>query len=115
MNKQLQIRLYIAVVCAAAIAVAGRLGMPGQWDHLWLVAGLVLAGGIITAILSDHDALASFSGMTSAISNIGPCYISVADLMTLHPVVKIVYIFGMLAGRLEILPVLLIFSRKTWR
>jgi trk system potassium uptake protein TrkH len=29
--------------------------------------------------------------------------------------VKIVYIFGMLAGRLEILPVILLFSRKAWR
>jgi signal transduction histidine kinase/CheY-like chemotaxis protein len=45
LNKQLKIQVYIAVVCATAIAVAGRLGMPGQWDNPWLVAGLLLAGG----------------------------------------------------------------------
>jgi len=30
-------------------------------------------------------------------------------------VVKITYILGMLAGRLEILPVLLLFSPRAWR
>jgi len=36
-------------------------------------------------------------------------------MVIIHPLVKITYIFGMLAGRLEILPVLLLFSRKAWR
>ena len=31
------------------------------------------------------------------------------------PAVKITYILGMLAGRLEILPVLLLFSSRAWR
>jgi len=52
--------------------------------------------------------------MFSALGNIGPCYISVKDMIDIHPVVKLTYIFGMLAGRLEILPVLLLFSKKAW-
>lgn len=76
---------------------------------------LLLVGGVITALFSNQTPLASFSGMFSAMGNIGPCYISGRDMITIHPVVKITYIFGMLAGRLEILPVLLIFSRKAWR
>ena len=52
--------------------------------------------------------------MFSAVGNIGPCYISVEEMINIHPVVKVTYIFGMLAGRLEILPVLLLFSRKAW-
>ena len=76
---------------------------------------LLLIGGLATALLSEHGALESVSGMASALGNIGPCYISIAGLTTLHPVVKVVYILGMLAGRLEILPVLLLFSVKTWR
>jgi trk system potassium uptake protein TrkH len=79
----------------------------------WLL--LIGVGGGITALFSNHGAFESLSGMFSALGNIGPCYISNADLITLSPVVKITYIFGMLAGRLEILPVLLIFSRKAWR
>ena len=76
---------------------------------------LVAVGGGITALFSDHGALTSLSGMFSALGNIGPCYIRSGDLVDISPVVKITYILGMLAGRLEILPVLLLFSRKAWR
>ncbi|TYB31441.1 MAG: TrkH family potassium uptake protein [Candidatus Mcinerneyibacterium aminivorans] len=80
--------------------------------YTWLV--LILIGGLSTAFLSNHGALASASGMFSALGNIGPCYMSVNEMIVLHPVVKIVYIIGMLAGRLEILPVLLLFTKKAW-
>ncbi len=79
----------------------------------WMV--LLLFGGVITALFSSQGPWASFSGMFSAMGNIGPCYISGQDMIDIHPVVKLTYIFGMLAGRLEILPVLLLFSRKAWR
>jgi len=77
--------------------------------------GLLVFGAAVTGLLSSQDALSAASGMFSALGNIGPCYISSADMIALHPLIKIVYILGMLAGRLEILPVLLLFSRRTWR
>jgi trk system potassium uptake protein TrkH len=79
----------------------------------WMV--LVLLGGAITSLLSSQGPLQSLSGMFSAVGNIGPCYISGTDMIDIHPVVKVTYILGMLAGRLEILPVLLLFSAKAWR
>jgi trk system potassium uptake protein TrkH len=79
----------------------------------WIV--FLVVGGMITALLSTQGAYAAFSGMFSALGNIGPCYISVQEMGRLHSAIKITYIFGMLAGRLEILPVLLIFSRRAWR
>ena len=91
-------------------------------EELWRIAALFFAwilllafGGWVTAMLTDHDALSAASGMFSALGNIGPCYISAGDMTALHPAVKLVYIFGMLAGRLEILPLLLLFSRQTWK
>jgi len=97
-------------------------GRPVSTNEVYRVSGLffmwitmLVIGGIITALLSDHTGYRSFSGMFSALGNIGPCYIPVAEMGSLHPVIKIVYIFGMLAGRLEILPVLLLFNRKAWR
>jgi trk system potassium uptake protein TrkH len=75
----------------------------------------LIVGGAITALFSNQGTLESFSGMFSAMGNIGPCYISGEDMINIHPVVKLTYIFGMLAGRLEILPVLILFSRKAWR
>ncbi len=69
---------------------------------------------ITTTGFGTRDIGSSFSGMFSALGNIGPCYIPVAEMNQLHPVIKIVYIFGMLAGRLEVLPVLLLFNRRAW-
>lgn len=85
----------------------------GALFFAWL--GFIVVGGGITALLSNHGALASLSGMFSAVGNIGPCYISVQEMIAINPLVKITYIIGMLAGRLEILPVLLLFSRRAWR
>jgi trk system potassium uptake protein TrkH len=79
----------------------------------WVV--LLVFGGMVTEFLSKHSGYAAYSGMFSALGNVGPCYISVEDIGKLHPIIKIVYIFGMLAGRLEILPVFLLFSRRAWR
>ncbi len=79
----------------------------------WLA--LLLFGAITTASLSRYNSVASASGMFSALGNIGPCYIPVNEISLLHPVIKLVYIAGMLAGRLEIIPLLILFSRRAWR
>lgn len=91
-------------------------------DEILRVSGLFFAwfvllsiGGGLTALLSDVGAFESFSGMFSALGNIGPCYMPVSVLGQLNPLIKLVYIIGMLAGRLEILPVLLLFSGRAWR
>ncbi len=76
---------------------------------------ILVSGGLITAIFSNQNAIQSFSGMASALGNIGPCYISQSDIINLQPVVKITYIIGMLAGRLEIIPILMLFFKNTWR
>jgi trk system potassium uptake protein TrkH len=78
----------------------------------WIL--LLFVGGLITALFSNLGVIESASGMFSALGNIGPCYISGVEMAALHPVVKLTYILGMLAGRLEILPILLLFSRKAW-
>jgi len=79
----------------------------------WVV--LLVVGGLITAWFSDLGAEQSFSGMCSALGNIGPCYIRVEQMIALHPAIKVTYIIGMLAGRLEIVPVLMLLTRRLWR
>jgi trk system potassium uptake protein TrkH len=85
----------------------------GALFFAWIV--LLGVGAIATAALSEHGPLESASGMFSALGNIGPCYIPGPDMAALAPGIKIVYILGMLAGRLEIVPLLLLFSRRSWR
>lgn len=76
---------------------------------------LLAIGGGVTAILTHFGPAEAASGMFSALGNIGPCYISVTQMTELHPLIKLTYIIGMLAGRLEILPIFMLFSRWTWR
>jgi trk system potassium uptake protein len=112
-------RARISSRASSGVVIDGRIVSDIEIQR---VAGLFMAwivflivGGSVTALFSRHGAYASFSGMFSAVGNIGPCFISVNEMSQLHPVVKITYIAGMLAGRLEILPVLLLFSRKAWQ
>ncbi len=90
-------------------------------DELHRVAGLffawtvlILLGGMLTALSSGHDALASVSGLFSALNNIGPCYIPVAELPELPDATKLTWIAAMLLGRLEIVPIALLMSRRAW-
>jgi trk system potassium uptake protein TrkH len=91
-------------------------------EELMRVAGLVFSwilfigiGAGITAIFSDLGAFESFSGMASAVGNIGPFYFSVTKMISLSPVIKFTYIIGMLAGRLELLPIYILLSLRSWR
>lgn len=97
-------------------------GKPVSRNEVYRVSGLfftwillLVFGGVVTALLSKYNVVQSFSGMFSALGNIGPSYIPFQENSLLHPLIKLVYIFGMLAGRLEILPVLLLFSSRAWR
>ncbi len=76
---------------------------------------ILVIGGFLTALLSGHEPLTSFSGIFSALGNIGPSYFSVAEMAALSPLIKIFYIFAMLVGRLEILPIFVLFNREVWK
>jgi trk system potassium uptake protein TrkH len=101
------------------VVVDGRIFPDAEIKRIaGLVIGwlfLILVGGSVTAFFTKLDGYQAFSGMFSAVGNIGPCFFSVREMSELPVVVKLTYVFGMLAGRLEILPVLLIFSPRAWK
>ena len=80
---------------------------------LWLT-GISLTM-IATLLLSPMGFLESLSASISVISNMGPMYTDVPQIAELSTPLKATYILGMLAGRLEIIPFLLVFSRRAWR
>ena len=93
-----------------------------DWENVYHIGGLffawlmlILFGGLITAALSPHGIAESLSGMFSATNNIGPSYITVSEMIEIHPGVKFTYIIGMLAGRLEIIPVIALFRPDIWK
>ncbi|MCK8815892.1 TrkH family potassium uptake protein [Natroniella sulfidigena] len=79
----------------------------------WLL--LLFIGGGITAFFSDLPAWNAFSGIFSALGNIGPFYFSVEQMQELSDIIKVTYIIAMLAGRLEILPLFILFNQQAWR
>lgn len=76
---------------------------------------LIVVGGMVTAFFSGHGTLECFSGIFSALGNIGPTFMSVAQVASLSAFVKIFYMFAMLVGRLEVLPILILLNREVWK
>jgi len=106
-------RAVVPVVVDGEIIGPEELRRISALFFAWMI--LLAFGGATTAFFSELGAIESVSGMFSALGNIGPCYISVEQMTQLHPVVKLTYIAGMLAGRLEILPILLLFMPRAWK
>jgi len=77
--------------------------------------GAVVIVWMIGSALSALTGWESLSAALSAIGNVGPTYIDPSEFVQLGAGVKVTYILAMIAGRLEILPFLLIFSRRVWR
>lgn len=96
---------------------------------IFLAAMFLLAfdpvNGQVVHIVSDagsysvtHGFFSNFSAVLTCISNVGPAFEAVgpyASFAGFHPFSKIVLTLTMLLGRLEILPVLILFSRRTWK
>lgn len=60
----------------------------------------------------------AFSAVAATFNNIGPGMEAVgpsANYAQYHPFIKVVLSLGMIAGRLEVWPVLILFSRRTWK
>ncbi|RLB58702.1 MAG: TrkH family potassium uptake protein [Deltaproteobacteria bacterium] len=107
-------RLSLPRQAAVPLVISGKVISEAEIQRVaalfWSWMGIIVAGGFITAAFSDLDPWQSFSRMISAMGNMGPFYFSVHKMASLSWVVKFTYIMGMLAGRLEILPLAILFG-----
>ncbi len=81
--------------------------------------------GQLVSVLSDagayevrHGFFSNFSAALACISNVGPAFEAVGPYscyMAYSGFSKIVLMFAMIFGRLEILPVLILFNQRTWK
>jgi len=67
---------------------------------------------LITLVFDGVSVKAALSGAVSSAGNMGPVYMSGAEITSLSPLSKLAWMFAMLAGRLEMLPLLAIFNRS---
>ena len=83
------------------------------------------ANGQLVSIASDagtyaveHGFFTNFSAVLACISNIGPGFEAIgayADYSRYSEISKIILTVTMMVGRLEILPVLILFNKRTWK
>ena len=79
---------------------------------------LVFACSVFLVSIDGHDLVTNFTAVAATIGNVGPGLSAVGptcNYLFFSPLSKIVLIFDMLAGRLELLPMLLLFTPATWR
>lgn len=84
------------------------------------MVGFVLVFAVSMVVLSfdEMDLITNFTAVASAMNNVGPGLDLVgpaSNFSVFSEPVKIVLIFDMLAGRLELFPILLLFSPTTWK
>ncbi len=84
----------------------------------FIVYMLIFAGSVLLVSLNELDFNTTFTAVAATFNNIGPGMGGVGPMSNfseLSVMSKLVLMFDMLAGRLEIFPMLLLFSPGTWR
>lgn len=78
----------------------------------------LFAGSLLIVSFDNFDFQSTFTAIAATINNIGPGIGAVGPMMNyadFSVLSKLVMCFDMLAGRLELFPILLLFSIRTWR
>lgn len=73
---------------------------------------VIFVSTVLVSIADNVSLIGALSGSVSAAGNMGPVYMDGSDMLALSNFSKILWVVVMLAGRLEMLPVLAIFNRK---
>ncbi len=79
---------------------------------IWVLT--ILVGALLLILTSPMSLKTAFSAQLSAVSNIGPSFLDPVTLASSNWFVKTILKISMIAGRIEILPLLLLFQRKAW-
>ena len=107
------VHLGVGLIAAAA---ACCLGIP-----VFIVPGveiLLFALSVLLVSLDEFDLTTNFTAVAATFNNIGPGLAKVGpveNFAMFSARAKIVLILDMLAGRLEIFPLLILFLPKTWK
>ena len=79
---------------------------------------LIFVASVLIISIDNNDFTTNFTAVTATINNIGPGLAKVgptANFSLYSPLSTVVLTFDMLVGRLEIFPMLILFSPYTWR
>ena len=87
--------------------------------NVYLVAYVLLFSvSLLIVSINGHDFETNFTSVATTINNVGPGFHlagPVSNFSFFSPLSKVVLIVDMIAGRLELFPLLLLFSASTWK
>lgn len=86
-------------------------------QFVFMYIALILIGGFLMSLKSDYDVTTNLSAALTCVSNVGPGLGAVGPVSnyagyTIHA--KLIASFLMLFGRLELLPLFILFTRSAW-
>lgn len=79
---------------------------------------IIIFTSFIVVSFDNYTMGTNFSAVIACVNNIGPGFDAVGPMYNFggfNWVSKLIFCFDMLAGRLEIFPILILFSRSTWK
>jgi trk system potassium uptake protein TrkH len=86
--------------------------------YAMILIGCTILISIYNPMMPDLDVISSFTASLTCLSNVGPGLglVGPADnFSSFSEFSKLVLTFEMIAGRLELFPILILFSPTTWR
>lgn len=84
----------------------------------FITFAIVFSASVLLVSFEDTDLVTTFTAVAATINNIGPGLGIVgpaANFSIFNPFTKYVLIFDMLAGRLELFPLLILFHPTIWK
>lgn len=116
-----EIRVLVHPKCTTRVKLNGR---PLEHETLrgitvfFIAYIFIFAAALLIISLDNFDFTTNFTAVAATIGNIGPGLSGVgptANFSGYSPLSTVVLTFVMIAGRLEIFPMLVLFARKTWK
>ena len=114
----------LSVIHPRSVKVITFEGKPIEHTILRSINTFLVAYAVIFALsvlfvsIDNLDPTTNFTAVAATLNNIGPglgIVGPVGNFGVYSPFAKIVLMFDMLAGRLELIPMLVLFSPATWR
>ena len=120
-NINKEIKLYIQPKSVNQIKMDGKNIGPDvvRSTNVYLATYVIIfAISVLLLALDNFDLTSNFTAVAATLNNIGPGLNQVGPMSNFSCYSNfstLVLIFDMLAGRLELFPMLLLFSRETWK
>ena len=120
-NSFAQLKRQISPRSVETVKFEGKLVSSGMLKNIGAYLCVYLAvffASVLVVSFDSPDTTTAFTSVVATINNIGPGLEGVGptqNFSAFNPLSKAVLIFDMLAGRLELFPILTLFSLKTWQ